>query len=121
MRGLNKKVWSHSTKYIYDVLYRYIIYSSVVVHTTKNKSEMMLQTLSLLIMTLSVCVALTPPLFTSLSKEQRKKMKDDFKLLASNHNEPAWGCSDFEHIFLAMRQADPSGDKLFIDVGFNKG
>lgn len=50
-----------------------------------------------------------------------QKTKADFKKLNSNRNEPSWGCSDFSHIFSAMRMDDPSGDKLFIDVGFNKG
>jgi hypothetical protein len=45
----------------------------------------------------------------------------DFKQIVSTKWHVAWGCSDFDGIFLAMREADPIGDKVFINAGFNKG
>ena len=33
----------------------------------------------------------------------------------------SWGCSHFDDIFLALREADPVGDKVIINAGCNKG
>ena len=57
----------------------------------------------------------------SLSPAERKKRKNDFALLSSNHNPHSWGCSNFDDIFSTMRKVDPSRNKLFVDIGFNKG
>ena len=102
--------------------------SSDIQQAMLHPSIILLLLLLILSVSLTLCVAVestssttTVQRYDEYTDTQRGKMKSDFKTLASNNHAPSWGCSDFGHIFSALRDADPSGDKVFIDIGFNKG
>jgi hypothetical protein len=49
------------------------------------------------------------------------KTSCDFKQIKANQWPTSFGCSSLDEIFLAMRHAEPTGNKVFINAGCNKG